>query len=75
MLKGYILIEVCVLAWLTLFHQRAWEVEQYILDTERPVHSFYRLDRFDTPYYSWLHPIPGQPRVIIYAAKREPKFA
>ena len=59
MLTAYIIVESTILAYLTLFHQRAWEVEQYLIDTNRTIHSFYRLDRFDTPYYSWLHPVAG----------------
>jgi len=74
-LWAYIVVEIGVLTFLTMFHQRSWEVEQYLLETGRPIHSFYRLDRFDTPYYSWLHPAPGTPRTKIYAANRNPKFA
>jgi hypothetical protein len=59
MITLYLIVETIVLAYLTCFHQRAWEVEQYLLDSGRTIHSFYRLDRFDTPYYSWLHPAPG----------------
>ena len=71
LLSLYILIELTVLAFLTLIHQRSWEVEDYLISKNEPIHSFYRLDRFDTPYYSWLH---GQDTKI-YAAPRNPKFA
>jgi GPI mannosyltransferase 3 len=71
LLTMYIVVEVAVLAFLTLAHHRSWEIEDYLISKHEPVHSFYRLNRFDTPYYSWFH---GQ-NTTIYSAPRNPKFA
>jgi hypothetical protein len=56
-----------------MFRQRSWEIEQYLLEKPAPIHSFYRLERFDSPYYSWLH--PAKTMTKIYATNGIHKFA
>jgi hypothetical protein len=46
-----------------------------MINLGKPIHSYYRLDRFEAPYYSWLHPQHGEPRTKIYAANHNRKFS
>ena len=40
----------------TAYHSRDWEVENYLTHVKKePVHSFYTMDRYSCPHYSWFH--------------------
>ena len=60
-----------VIAFVTLCHQRAWEVPDYLINKGGAVHSLYTVERFDVPYYSWFHGFDTK----IYPPSRDPKFA
>ena len=74
-MKLYIAVEMCVYGFLTFCHQRAWEVNADLNNKAEYVHSFYSLERFDAPYYSWTHKMDQKEKTKIYLAQRNPSFA
>jgi len=74
MLRLHLVVETGVLIYLTVVHQRSWEVPTYLIDKGEPIHSFMSLERYDTPQYSMLHQPEPQPQTKIHIANRDPKF-
>ena len=56
-IKLFIVVEIIVHGIFIAFHFRNWEAPNYVtrVQTHGPPHSFYSMDRFGAPYYSWFH--------------------
>ena len=66
----YIVANVGVITFMSLFHQRAWEVPAFLVSKGEPVHSLYSMEHFMTPHYSWFHGLNTK----LYPISRDPKF-
>ena len=65
------IIQVGIVTFMTLVHFRSWQVPEYLVDKGGQIDSFYPINRYDCPYYSWFHGFNTK----IYQQSRTPKFA
>mmetsp|Transcript_10843 Transcript_10843/g.14599 ORF Transcript_10843/g.14599 Transcript_10843/m.14599 type:complete len:246 (+) Transcript_10843:710-1447(+) len=55
-IKLFIVVEMAILATVTMFHQRNWEWEHYLTRVKgEPIHSVYTTDSYGSPHFSWFH--------------------
>lgn len=70
--KIFVVVEILVAGVLMNFHQRDWEVANYLTRVKgSPVHSIYIQDRYKAAHYSWFHEMDTKIDLVNY----NPMFA